>query len=126
MPLNSATVAWLSAGMAGSGGPAATLPPTTTVLKNVTYGYEGELLVGEWDLPAPAEPNTGLRSGRSLPLNARLVAFPRQSFVDAELVVTGVCYPDTSIRQIELRFQSEDKTYRRGTKGDSGGTDEDA
>lgn len=79
----------------------------------------------DWRLPSGhSEAPSGLRRGRAAPLNNRLVAFPRQSFVDAELVVSGNCAAGGDIRQIELRYQSEDRTYRRGTKGGTGGSEE--
>jgi hypothetical protein len=54
----------------------------------------------------------------SKPINAQGVAFPTHSFVDGKLKIEGdVSNDDAHISRIEVRYQADDKRYRRGTKG---------
>lgn len=54
----------------------------------------------------------------SRPINNQGVAFPVHSFVDGKLKIEGdVTADDAQVSRIEVRYQSDDRRYRRGTKG---------
>jgi hypothetical protein len=65
------------------------------------------------------------QSGPSAPMNPQGVAFPRTSFVDGKVVVTGSATGTVpSITAIGVRFHDEDKRFRRGPKGSVASSDE--
>lgn len=54
----------------------------------------------------------------STPFNLQHVAFPRATWVDGKVQITGTADgPDAAVHRLEVRYNAEGKRYRRGTKG---------
>jgi hypothetical protein len=57
------------------------------------------------------------RPGRVVPMNYQGVGFPKTSFSDGKMVLQGTSTGSAELHRVEIKWQAEDKRYRRGTTG---------